>query len=127
MLADQLAAAAQQSQIQEQLFWEQEQRQQQRENVLNEITARRQQQFERDVQRIQELNTLGPRAVQGIDLRTQQGADLVLGLELNRQDPALIEQRIQTKILQQIADNLVENAVRNLNAPVSIVGSARLN
>ena len=127
VLSDQRTAAEQQAQLQEQLAQAQEQQQQQRENVLNEITARRQQQFERDVQRIQELNTLGPRAIQGIDLRTRQGADLVLGLELNRQDPALIEQRIQTRILQQIAENLIENTVRNINAPVSIVGSARLN
>ena len=51
----------------------------------------------------------------------------MLGLELNRQDPALIEQRIQTKLLQQIADGIIENVVRNINAPVSIVGNARLN
>lgn len=117
----------QQSRMAEEMQREQERFQQERENVLNEITARRQQQFERDVQRIQELNTLGPRAIQGVDLRTQQGADLVLGLELNRQDPALIEQRIQTKLLQQIADGIIENVVRNINAPVSIVGNARLN
>ena len=117
----------QQKRIAEEIQKEAARQQQEREAVLNEIAARRQQQFERDVQRIQELNTLGPRAIQGIDLRTQQGADLVLGLELNRQDPALIEQRIQTRLLQQIADGIIENVVRNINAPVAIVGMARLN
>lgn len=117
----------QQKRVAEEIQKEQERQQQQRENVLNEIAARRQQQFERDVQRIQELNTLGPRAIQGIDVRTQQGADLVLGLELNRQDPALIEQRLQTKLLQRIAEGIIENVVRNINAPVAIVGAARLN
>lgn len=117
----------QQKRAAEEIQQEQKRQQEARENALNAITARRQQQFERDVQRIQELNTLGPRAIQGIDLRTQQGADLVLGLELNRQDPALIEQRLQTKLLQRIADGIIENVVRNINAPVAIVGAARLN
>jgi hypothetical protein len=126
VLADQRAAAEQQRQLAEQYEREQQQRQEQRENVLNQIAAERQAEFERDVQRLQELNTLGSRTIQGIDVRTQQGADLVLGLELGRQDPALIEQRLQTKLLQQIANAALEQVVRNVNAPVSIVGYARL-
>jgi len=117
----------QQERLAEEIQKEQERFQQERENVLNEIAARRQAEFERDAQRIRDLNTLGPQAAQGIDIRTQEGADLVLGLALNAQDPALIEQRLQTKLLQRIADGVLEQVVRNVNAPVAIVGMARLN
>jgi hypothetical protein len=125
--ATQKALFEQQRRQEEEIRKEQERFQQERENVLNQIAAKRQAEFERDVNRIQELNTLGPGAIQGIDVRTQQGADLVLGLALSAQDPALIEQRLQTKLLQQIADAALEQVVRNVNAPVALVGMARLN
>jgi maleate cis-trans isomerase len=95
--------------------------------VLNEITERRQQDFERTVQRMQELNTVSQQSTQGVDVRTQAGADLVLNLELARQDPRLIEARLQTKVLQQVRDAVIENIVRNVSTPTAIVGMARLN
>lgn len=82
--------------------------------------------YQRQVARINELNTLGPQTVQTADIRTQEGAALVLGLLANEQDPALIEARLQTKQLQLIAKGLAQAASNYFNKPVAIVGSAQL-
>ena len=82
--------------------------------------------YNRQVARITELNTLGSRTVQTADIRTQEGAALVLGLLANEQDPALIEARLQTKQLQLIAKGLAQAASNYFNKPVAIVGSAQL-
>jgi len=82
--------------------------------------------FNRQSERIRELNTLGSRTVQTADIRTQEGQDLVLGLAANAQDPALIEARLQTKQLQLIAQGISQAASNYFNTPVAIVGGARL-
>jgi len=61
---------------------------------------------------LKDLNTLGSRTVSAADARTQEGAALVLGLFANAQDPRLIEQRLATKILRQIATGITQNLSR---------------
>jgi len=82
--------------------------------------------FNRQVARITELNTLGSRTVNTADIRTQEGQALVLGLAANAQDPALIEARLQTKQLQLIAGGIAQAAGNFFNTPVAIVGGAVL-
>jgi hypothetical protein len=82
--------------------------------------------FNRQVARITELNTLGSRTVNTADIRTQEGQALVLGLAANAQDPALIEARLQTKQLQLIAGGIAQAAGNYFNTPVAIVGGAVL-
>jgi hypothetical protein len=82
--------------------------------------------YNRQVARIAELNTLGSRTVNTADIRTQEGQALVLGLAANAQDPALIEARLQTKQLQLIAQGIGQAAANYFNTPVAIVGGARL-
>jgi hypothetical protein len=82
--------------------------------------------YNRQVARITELNTLGSRTVQTADIRTQEGAALVLGLTAEAQDPALIEARLQTKQLGLIAKGIAQAASNYFNTPVAIVGSAQL-
>lgn len=67
-----------------------------------------------DAQRklFKDLNTLGSQTVQTADVRTQEGAAIVLGLAANAQDPRLIEQRLANKILRQIATGLTANLNR---------------
>jgi hypothetical protein len=57
---------------------------------------------QRQVARIRELNTLGSGVIEGNDIRTAEGAALFLNLAANRQDPALIEARLQTRALQDL-------------------------
>jgi hypothetical protein len=61
------------------------------------------------------------------DVRTTQGANLVLDLAANAQDPALIQQRLQTKLLERIALGVGQAASNYFNQPVAIVGAARFN
>ena len=82
--------------------------------------------YNRQVARITELNTLGSRTVNTADIRTQEGQALVLGLAANAQDPALIEARLQTKQLQLIAGGIAQAAGNYFNTPVAIVGGAVL-
>ena len=82
--------------------------------------------YNRQVARITELNTLGSRTVNTADIRTQEGQALVLGLAANAQDPAMIEARLQTKQLQLIAQGISQAAANYFNTPVAIVGGARL-
>lgn len=82
--------------------------------------------YNRQQERLNKLNTLGSASVKTTDVRTAEGAALVLDLAATAQDPALIEQRIQTKILNQIAFGLAGAASNYFNQPVAIVGAARL-
>lgn len=82
--------------------------------------------YNRQVARITELNTLGSRTVSTADIRTQEGQALLLGLAANAQDPALIEARTQTKQLQLIAQGIAQAAANYFNSPVAIVGGAQL-
>jgi hypothetical protein len=63
---------------------------------------------QRQAARIRELNTLGSGVIQGNDLRTSEGAALFLNLAANRQDPALIEARLQTKALQGLRQQVTQ-------------------
>lgn len=80
--------------------------------------------FNRQQNRVRELNTLGSRTVQTADVRTQEGAALVLNLAANAQDPALIEARLQSKYLRQINENIRVQAQRQFADVVAIVGGA---
>ena len=99
---------------------------QQQQQLLAERAKAEQAEFERQSNRIRELNTLGSRTVSTADVRTQEGQDLVLSLAANAQDPALIEARLQTKQLQLIAQGISQAAANYFNTPVAIVGSAFL-
>ena len=66
------------------------------------------------------LNTLGSQTVQAADVRTAEGAALVLGLAANAQDPALIEARMANKILRQIATGLTNNLNR-IGVPAALI------
>jgi len=75
--------------------------------------AARQQEF------LRQLNTLGSRTVETADVRTQEGAAIVLGLAANAQDPALIEARLQTKLQRQLVEG-VANTLNRIGLPVLI-------
>jgi hypothetical protein len=81
----------------------------------------------RQEERLAKLNTLGAQTIKTQDVRTVEGANLVLQLAANAQDPALIQQRLQTKLLQQIAVGITRAADNYFNTPVTIVGAARIN
>jgi hypothetical protein len=68
--------------------------------------------FDRQQKRLGELNTVGSQTVNTADVRTQEGAALVLGLAANAQDPRLIAARQANKILQTIATGLTQNLNR---------------
>jgi hypothetical protein len=72
--------------------------------------------------RLNNLNTLGATTIKSQDVRTAEGANLVLALASSEQDPAAIQARLQTKLLQQIALGIGQAASNYFNAPVAIVG-----
>jgi chromosome segregation ATPase len=80
---------------------------------------------QRQAERIRQLNTLGSGVVQAGDVRTAEGAALLQQLAAEAQDPALIEQRRQTKLLQQISLGIAGAAANYFDSPVEIVGFAR--
>lgn len=82
--------------------------------------------FKRQEERLQKLNTLGQLSVNTSDVRTSEGAALVIDLAANAQDPRLIQERLQTKLLEKIALSLAGAAANYFNSPVAIVGAARL-
>jgi hypothetical protein len=76
--------------------------------------------FERQQERVAELNTLGSRSVSTADVRTQEGAALVLGLAANAQDPRLIQARLTNKLLREQFAALTGNLGR-IGVPAVIV------
>lgn len=82
--------------------------------------------FNRQQERIRQLNTLGERTVNTSDVRTAEGSALVLNLAASAQDPALIEARLQTKQLQLIAQGITQAAANYFKTPVAIVGYSSL-
>jgi hypothetical protein len=63
------------------------------------------------------------------DIRTAEGQALVQDVAAQAQDPALIEARLQTRALQAISQAVLGASAQYLsenNAPVAIVGAARL-
>ena len=56
------------------------------------------------------------------DIRNTESANLVLQLGAAAQDPALIQQRLQTKLLEKIALGIGQASSNYFNQPVAIVG-----
>jgi hypothetical protein len=76
----------------------------------------------RQEERLTKLNTLGSQTITGSDIRTAEGAALVLNLTANAQDPRLIQERLQTKLLERIATGIGQAASNYFTQPVAIVG-----
>ena len=81
----------------------------------------------RQEERIRKLNTLGQQSISVADVRSVEGANLVLQTAAQAQDPALIQARLQTKLLERVALGIGQAASNYFNQPVAIVGAARLN
>jgi hypothetical protein len=80
----------------------------------------------RQEERIRKLNTLGAQSVSVADIRNVESANLVLQLGAAAQDPALIQQRLQTKLLEKIAVGIGQASSNYFNQPVAIVGYANV-
>jgi hypothetical protein len=60
------------------------------------------------------------------DIRTAEGQALVQDVAAQAQDPALIEARLQTRLLNAIASGITGASANYFNQPVAIVGAARM-
>jgi len=78
---------------------------------------------QRQEKRLRDLNTLGQQSINVQDVRTTEGANLVIQTATRGQDPAAIQARLQTKYLEQIAAGILQASRNYFNAPVSIVGA----
>jgi hypothetical protein len=78
----------------------------------------------RQEERLRKLNTLGDQSIKVADIRNTESANLVLQLGAAAQDPALIQQRLQTKLLEKIAVGIGQASSNYFNQPVAIVGYA---
>lgn len=81
---------------------------------------------EEQARRLQELTRPTNQLAQVADIRTAEGQALVLETAAQAQDPALIEARLQTRLLNTIAAGISGAASNYFNQPVSIVGAARM-
>jgi hypothetical protein len=118
-LKAQEAFAQQQQQAQQAYAQEQARIQEERRKAIEAEAARQE-------ERIRKLNTLGAQTIQATDIRTVEGATLVTDLAASAQDPAMIQQRLQTKLLEKIAVGIGQAASNYFNQPVAIVGAARV-
>jgi hypothetical protein len=109
------AAANEQRRVQEQIF-------QYQQKVLEEQQKAAEAEAKRQEERLTKLNTLGSQTITGSDIRTAEGAALVLSLTANAQDPRLVQERLQTKLLERIATGIGQAASNYFNQPVAIVG-----
>jgi hypothetical protein len=109
------AAAKEQQRVQEQIF-------QYQQKVLEEQQKAAEAEAKRQEERLKKLNTLGSQTITGSDIRTAEGAALVLNLTANAQDPRLVQERLQTKLLERIATGIGQAASNYFNQPVAIVG-----
>jgi hypothetical protein len=109
------AAAKEQQRVQEEIFKYQQ-------KVLEEQQKAAEAEAKRQEERLTKLNTLGSQTITGSDIRTAEGAALVLNLAANAQDPALIQSRLQTKLLERISLGIAQAASNYFNQPVAIVG-----
>jgi hypothetical protein len=109
------AAANEQRRVQEQIF-------QYQQKLLEEQQKAAEAEAKRQEERLTKLNTLGSQTITGSDIRTAEGAALVLNLTANAQDPRLIQERLQTKLLERIATGIGQAASNYFNQPVAIVG-----
>jgi hypothetical protein len=109
------AAANEQRRVQEQIF-------QYQQKVLEEQQKAAEAEAKRQEERLTKLNTLGSQTITGSDIRTAEGAALVLNLTANAQDPRLVQERLQTKLLERIATGIGQAASNYFTQPVAIVG-----
>jgi hypothetical protein len=113
-------AAGEQRRVQEEVYKQQQ-------KILEEQQKAAAAEAKRQEERLAKLNTLGAQTIATQDVRTVEGANLVLQLAANAQDPALIQQRLQTKLLERINSGIAQAAGNYFNQPVAIVGAGRLN
>ena len=129
-IAEQQAYADQQLKAQEAFAQQQQQAQQAYAQEQARIQEERRKAIEaeaaRQEERIRKLNTLGQQSIKATDVRTVEGATLVTDLAASAQDPAMIQQRLQTKLLEKIAVGIGQAASNYFNQPVAIVGAARV-
>jgi hypothetical protein len=81
---------------------------------------------EEQARRMEALTRPTNATVNVADIRTAEGQALVQDVAAQAQDPALIEARLQTKLLNAIASGITGAASNYFNQPVAIVGAARL-
>jgi len=81
---------------------------------------------EEQARRMEALTRPTNQLAQTADIRTAEGQALVQDVAAQAQDPALIEARLQTKLLNTIAAGIAGAASNYFNQPVAIVGAARL-
>lgn len=121
----------QQAESQNQYMQQQEaaaqQQQQQQAAAAQAAAAAASAEFSRQEERLAKLSSVSTESLSVGDVRSKEGVALVLNLAATAQDPALIEARIQTKLLNAIALGLAGAASNYFNQPVAIVGAARLN
>lgn len=96
----------------------------QQEKIFAEQRKAAEAEAKRQEERLRKLNTLGDQSIKVADIRNTESANLVLQLGANAQDPALIQQRLQTKLLEKIAVGIGQAASNYFNQPVAIVGYA---
>jgi hypothetical protein len=99
----------------------------QQEKIFAEQRKAAEAEAKRQAERIRKLNTLGDQSIKVADVRSVEGANLVLKTAAQAQDPALIQARLQTKLLERVALGIGQAASNYFNQPVAIVGAARLN
>jgi hypothetical protein len=101
---------------------QQQKAQQEQQKLFEEQRKAAEAEAKRQEERLRKLNTLGSQTIAGTDVRTQEGAALVLNLAASAQDPAAIQARLQTKLLEKIALGIGQAASNYFNQPVAIVG-----
>lgn len=99
---------------------------QEQQRIFEEQRKAAEAEAKRQEERLRKLNTLGEQSINVADVRSVEGANLVIQTAAQAQDPALIQQRLQTKYLEQIALGIGQAAGNYFNQPVAIVGYARL-
>jgi hypothetical protein len=96
----------------------------QQEKIFAEQRKAAEAEAKRQEERLRKLNTLGDQSIKVADIRNTESANLVLQLGANAQDPALIQARLQTKLLEKIAVGIGQASSNYFNQPVAIVGYA---
>jgi hypothetical protein len=81
---------------------------------------------EEQARRMEALTRPTNASVNVADIRTAEGQALVQDVAAQAQDPALIEARLQTRLLNSIAAGITGASANYFNQPVAIVGAARM-
>ena len=105
---------------------QQKQAQEEQKRIFEEQQKAAAAEAKRQDERLRKLNTLGQETISVTDVRNAESANLVLQLGAAAQDPALIQQRLQTKLLEKIAVGIGQAASNYFNQPVAIVGYANV-